>query len=390
MIPREITEELMASVREYPAATVLGPRQSGKTTLVRMAFPGMPYVSLEDPDVRMAAQADPRGFLNGMPEGAILDEVQRLPELLSYVQGIVDETAKNGLFVLTGSHQPEVHEAVSQSLAGRTAVLTLLPFSLTELRSYKKRWDAYELMVKGGFPRLHHQNLSTQRFFNGYVQTYVERDVRSLLNVKDLNRFQQFLTLLAGRVGQVINYTSLGNDIGLSGPSVKSWMSVLEASFVLFELPPFFENIGKRVVKSPKIYFTDTGLLAYLLGIETPDQARRDPLRGGLYENLVILEILKGFYNRGRRPQLFFYRDSQGNEVDLLIKRGRQLIPVEIKSAQTFSRSFLKGIQTFRGLSRDCAPEGLVLYDGAEPFQVNDVKVRNLLRHGLEGVFSTD
>jgi len=382
MITREITQELIESVKEYPVVTVFGPRQSGKTTLVRMTYPDKPYFSMEDPDVRMAAETDPRGFLNNIPDGAILDEIQRSPELLSYIQRIVDEKQKTGMFILTGSHQPDVHQAVSQTLAGRTALLTLLPFSLPELFKYKKKWGAYELIVKGAFPRLHQENLSVTRFYNGYVQTYVERDVRTLLNVKDLNLFQRFLTLLAGRVGQVVNYTSLGNDIGLSVPSVKSWISILKASFVVFELQPFFENINKRVIKSPKIYFTDTGLVSHLLGIETVNQAKRDPLRGGLYENLIILEILKSLYNQGKRPDLFFYRDTHGNEVDLVIKQQRQLIPIEIKSAATFNKDFLKGILKFRELSKDRCRQGYVLYNGKDKYQLNDIFVQNILIHG--------
>ncbi len=383
MITREMTQELVESAKEYPVTTVFGPRQSGKTTLVRMTYPDKPYFSMEDPDIRMAAETDPRGFLNEVPDGAILDEVQRLPEILSYIQGIVDEKQKPGMFILTGSHQPDVHQAVSQTLAGRTALLTLLPFSLPELFKYKKKWEAYEIIVKGAFPRLHQENLSVQRFYNGYVQTYVERDVRTLLNVKDLNLFQRFLVLLAGCIGQVVNYTSLGNGIGLSVPSVKNWISILKASFVVFELQPFFENINKRVIKSPKIYFTDTGLVSYLLGIEAINQAKRDPLRGGLYENFVILEILKSLYNQGKRAELYFYRDTHGSEVDLIIKQQRRLIPIEIKSAETFTKDFLKGILKFRGLSRDRCGQGYVLYNGKEKYQLNDVFVQNILVHGV-------
>ena len=287
------------------------------------------------------------------------------------------------MFILTGSHQPDVHQAVSQTLAGRTALLTLLPFSLAELVKYKKKWDAFEIIVKGSFPRLHQENLKPSRFFNGYVQTYVERDVRTLINVKDLNLFQKFLSLLAGRIGQILNYTSLSNDIGLSGTSVKNWISVLKASFIRIELQPFFENINKRVIKSPKIYFTDTGLVSHLLGIETSNQAARDPLRGGLYENFVILEILKSQYNLGKRPQLYFYRDTHGNEVDLIIKKQRQLIPVEIKSSATFTKSFLKGIDRFRDLVKDRCRNGYVLYNGDDSYQLNNIFIQNILIDGI-------
>ncbi len=383
MITRDISQELAVSAAEYPVITIFGPRQSGKTTLARMSFLGKPYYSLEDPDTRLAVQTDPRGFLRTIPEGAVLDEIQRLPEMLSYLQGIVDQKNMAGMFVLTGSHQPEVHQAVSQTLAGRTALLTLLPFSLNELQSYKKKWDAFELITRGAYPRLHKEKLDPVRFYNGYVQTYVERDVRSLINVKDLDLFQQFLTLLAGRTGQIINYTSLGYDLGLTGTTIKNWLSVLKASFVIFELPPFFENIGKRVIKSPKIYFTDTGLACHLLGIHTPEQAVRDPLRGGLYENLIIGEIRKAFFNRGRRPELYFYRDTHGNEVDLIIRHQRQLLPIEIKSAATFTQNFLKSLQRFRKLSPDRIQPGYVLYNGADHYQIQDITIQNILVHGL-------
>lgn len=385
MIKRDMTTELLEAAGEYPVVTIFGPRQSGKTTLVQMTFPEKMYYSLEDPDVRMAAETDPRGFLAGLPEGGVLDEIQRLPGLLSYIQGIVDREKKAGMFILTGSHQPGLHQSVSQSLAGRTAVLTLLPFSLPELKNYRKNWEPFELIVKGAYPRLHEKDLKPSRFFNGYMQTYIERDVRALVNLKDLRAFQQFFTLLAGRIGQVINYTSLSNDVGVSATTIKNWISVLKASFVVFELPPFFENIRKRVVKSPKIFFNDVGQAAYLLGIETSDQVSRDPLRGGLYENLLILEVLKSCLNYGKRPELFFYRDTHGNEVDLIIKAARNLIPFEIKSAATFTPEFLKGIEHFRQIAGNRCSNGYVLYNGHEQFTLKGIRVFNPLMHeGLE------
>ncbi len=375
MIKRSIANELIESSTEYPVVTLFGPRQSGKTVLVQENFPDKPYYLLEDPDTRQAAELDPRGFLSQLPEGAILDEIQRLPLLLSYIQGIVDKVQKPGMFILTGSHQPDLHEVVSQSLAGRTAALTLLPLAFDELHQLKDRWDAYELIVKGAFPRLHQQNLKSDRFYNGYLQTYVERDVRAMVNVKDLRQFQQFLTLLAGRIGQLINYTSLSNDVGVSSTTIKNWISVLKASYLVFELPPYFTNTRKRVVKSAKLYFTDTGLAAFLLGIRTAEQAARDPLRGNLYENLIILEIMKSLLNQGDRPDLFFYRDSYGNEVDLLVKRQGKLLPIEIKSSATFSKSFIKGIEAFRKVSDDCTTEAAILYNGDQEFTVKDIHV---------------
>ncbi|MEI6510355.1 MAG: ATP-binding protein [bacterium] len=377
MIPRDIREELVRSAAEYPVATILGPRQSGKTTLARMTFPDKPYFSLEDPDLRMAAEADPRGFLGQMEGGGILDEVQRLPALLSYIQGIVDRSNKRGQFILTGSHQPQLHEAISQSLAGRTAILTLWPFSLHELRHYGSMQEPFNLIVSGSFPRLHEEGLEPRRFFNGYLQTYLERDVRALIQVRDLSQFQKFLTLLAGRVGQVVNLSSLSSDVGVSTTTIRNWLSVLIASYVVFELPPFYENVRKRVIKSPKIFFTDVGLASLLLGIHTEEQASRDPLRGQLYENLIIAEIVKGALNRGIKPEIYFFRDSHGNEVDLLIRESGTLRPIEIKSAGTFSLEFIKGLERFQALGIKRLAAGAVLYNGEQQFNVRGIRIFN-------------
>lgn len=377
MITRDITQELLRSAAEYPVVTILGPRQSGKTTLTRMTFPARPYFSLEDPDVRMAAEADPRGFLAQMEGGGILDEVQRLPGLLSYIQGMVDKTRKHGQFILTGSHQPQLHEAISQSLAGRTAMLALWPFSLREIRRYDSPREPFDLICRGFFPRLHEEGLEPRRFFNSYLLTYVERDVRALIQLRDLSLFQKFLTLLAGRVGQIVNFASLGNDVGASATTIRTWISVLKASYVVFELPPFFENVQKRVIKSPKIYFTDVGLAAFLLGIHTAEQAFRDPLRGNLYENLVIADIIKSALNHGIRPEVYFFRDSHGNEIDLLIRERGMLTPVEIKSAATFSTDFVKRLEWFQTLGVKRVLPGAVLYNGERSFNVRGVSILN-------------
>ena len=387
MIKRDITDELMRCAAEYPVVTILGPRQSGKTTLARMAFPSKPYFSLEDPDVRMAAEADPRGFLGQMEGGRILDEVQRLPILLSYIQGIVDNSRKPGLFILTGSHQPRLHEAISQSLAGRTAMLTLWPFSLDELRHYGSTWDPFDLIRCGFFPRVHDEGLEPRRFFNSYLQTYVERDVRALIQLRDLSLFQRFLTLLAGRVGQVVNLVSLGNDVGVSSTTIRTWLATLKASYVVFEVPPFFENIPKRVIKSPKLYFTDVGLAAFLLGIRTAEQASRDPLRGNLYENLIIADIMKAALNKGIRPEIYFFRDSHGNEVDLLIREKGKITPVEIKSAATFSTDFVKKLEWFQNLGVRRVSPGAVLYNGDHSFSVRGIRILNPFR--VENIWDT-
>lgn len=381
MIERDITAELQRSATEYPAVTILGPRQSGKTTLARKTFPDKPWVSLEDPDVRMAAEADPRGFLGQFPDGVILDEVQRLPELLSYLQGVIDREGGKGRFILTGSHQPRLHEAVSQSLAGRTAVLTLWPFSLAELRRYAPLTDPFELIVRGCYPRVHEEKLDSRRFYNSYLQTYIERDVRALIQLRDLSAFQKFLVLLAGRVGQVVNLASLANDVGVSAPALRQWLSVLKASYLVFELPPWFENIGKRLIKSPKLYFADAGLAAFLLGIHTAEQASRDPLRGNLYENLIVADVQKQLCNAGTRPELYFYRDTHGNEVDLLVRHGRALLPVEIKSSRTFSLDFLKGISRFKAAAGHGVADGFVLFNGENAHAVHGVQVVNPLQN---------
>lgn len=380
MVIRDITSELVQATAEYPVVTILGPRQSGKTTLAQMHFSAKAYRSLETPDVRAAAMEDPRGFLKQMGNGGILDEVQRFPELLSYVQGIVDEKRTPGRFILTGSHQPQLHEAISQSLAGRTAMLTLWPYSNGELRQYEFELDPYELIVSGCYPELHEKGLDPRRFFNGYLQTYVERDVRALVELRDLTLFQKFLTLLAGRVGQVVNLTLLGNDVGVSRTTIGHWISVLKASFVLFELPPYYRNIGKRVIKSPKLYFTDVGLAAFLLGIHTAEQASRDPLRGGLYENLILTQVLKGALNRGLRPDIYFYRDSHGNEVDLVIREAGRILPVEIKSGATYTNDYLKGLSNFQKLGLVGTEPGYVLYNGDAEHSVHGVSLFNPLQ----------
>lgn len=379
MIIRDITQELLQSSAEYPVVTILGPRQAGKSTLTRMTFPDLPYYSLEEPDIRLAAEADPRSILTHFENGGILDEIQRLPSLLSYIQGMVDRPGKRGPFILTGSHQPQLHQAISQSLAGRTAILNLWPFSLHEVRRYGSIEDPYDLILRGFFPRLHEEALSPRRFFNGYLQTYVERDVRALIQLRDLSLFQKFLILLAGRIGQVVNLASLGNDVGASTTTIRHWLSVLKACFIVFELPPYFENVQKRVIRSPKIFFTDVGLATFLLGIHTVEQASRDPLRGNLYENLVVADIVKGALNRGIRPDLYFFRDSHGHEIDLIIRENGKLVPVEIKSAATFSNDFVKRLNWFRTLGLTQLRSGVVLYDGERQFEVRGVRVLNPL-----------
>lgn len=371
MIPRTLRAELLTQLREYPVVTLLGPRQAGKTTLVRSTLPEYDYVSLEDPENRLIANDDPRAFLKMHSGNTIFDEIQRAPLLLSYLQGIVDADNHPGRFVLTGSHQLELHAAISQSLAGRTGILHLLPLSIAELSAAGIRFDDFADYAFSGFlPRVYDQQQRPRTAFANYYQTYVERDVRQIIRLKDVTLFEKFMKLLAGRVGQIMNYQSLANDVGVDGKTIKEWLSVLEASFLIFRLPPYFENFGKRVIKSPKYYFLEPGLLAYLLDIEKPEQIARDPLMGSIFENLVVVEAVKARYNHGMAANLYFFRDSHGNEIDLLHKSGSGMVGVEIKAAATWHASFKTGLIRFSEQNHPLQ-EKYVAYRG-QPFRFED------------------
>ena len=371
MIPRHIEQELRQLITEYPVVTILGARQSGKTTLARELLDDWDYSNLEAPEIRQLAEDDPKAFLAQFPGRVILDEIQRVPALLSYIQVIVDESPQNGRFVLTGSHQLALREAITQSLAGRTSILNLYPFSIAELRDagivFNTPWD---YIYQGFLPRIYDQNQRPTQAYSNYYQTYVERDVRQLINLRDLSVFEKFIKLLAGRVGQLMDYSSLANDVGVSATAIRQWLSILEASFVVFKLSPYYENFGKRVVKSPKYFFTDTGLLAFLLGIEKSDQVARDPLIGQMFENLVVIECLKIRANQGKPPNLYFFRDSNGNEVDVLFESERDLVAIEVKSSATYRQELLKGLKRLRGLTTNVKQSYLV-YSG-EPFAFSD------------------
>jgi len=371
MIPRQIEQELRQLLSEYPVVTLLGARQSGKTTLARELLSDWDYCNLEAPETRQLAVDDPKAFLAQFRGRVILDEIQRVPTLLSYIQVSVDESRQNGRFVLTGSHQLALREAITQSLAGRTSILNLYPFSIAELRdagiAFNTPWD---YIYQGFLPRIYDQNQRPTQAYSNYYQTYVERDVRQLINLRDLAVFEKFIKLLAGRVGQLMDYSSLANDVGVSANAIRQWLSILEASFIVFKLSPYYENFGKRVVKSPKYFFTDTGLLAFLLGIEKPDQVARDPLVGQLFENLVVIECLKSRANQGRTPNLYFFRDSNGNEVDILCESGRDLVAIEVKSSATYRPELLKGLKRLGGLAPNIMQSYLV-YAG-EPFAFSD------------------
>ena len=336
MIEREIAGHLASLFRQYPIVTVTGPRQSGKTTLCKQVFPELGYVNLESPDERDFAETDPRRFLAQHASGAIIDEVQRVPSLLSYLQVLVDEDGRNGLFVLTGSEQFGLSEAINQSLAGRTALLRLLPFSLSELQKTGANIGIDDVLFSGFYPRLHDHGLDPGQALGDYFETYVERDVRRLSNIRELGSFQRFVRLCAGRTGQLLNLSSLGSDSGVARATVRYWLAALEASYIIFQLEPYHANIRKRLVRTPKLYFYDVGLASYLLGIQSAEQVATHPLRGHLFENAVVVEAMKHRFNRGRRANLSFFRDSNNLECDLLYETGYGLGAIEIKSGRDY------------------------------------------------------
>ena len=377
MIQREIQVQFKQLMKMYPVVTITGPRQSGKTTLAKMTFSEYRYVSLENFDVRQMAEADPKGFLKSYAAPVIFDEIQRVPELLSYIQTIVDENKAPGQYILTGSHQPLLGQEISQSLAGRTGILQLLPLSINELTAAGITMERDQYIYQGFMPRLYDTTLDAKNLYRDYFSTYVEKDVRQMLNIKDLSTFETFVRLLAGRVGQLVNLSSLSGDVGVSAPTLKEWLSVLEASFIVFQLPCYFENFGKRLVKSKKLYFTEVGLATWLLGINNPEQVARDPLFGGLFENMVVIEALKNRFNAGEVSNLYFFRDSQGMEADLVFQKSHnQLIPVEIKGGMTWNKGFCQNLLKLRKLSDKFGP-GYVIYAGDLTPEINGIKFLN-------------
>ncbi len=369
MIDRDLANSLLRAARKFPAVTLTGPRQSGKSTLCRGLFPGKPYANLEAPDIRSFARDDPRAFLSQFPEGAILDEVQRTPELPSYLQGLIDDDPSPGRWVLTGSQNLALVESVSQSLAGRSAVLHLLPLARSEVIRFDNHPEGLdEALVAGGYPRIFDRGLDPAEWLRSYVATYVERDVRTISNVGDLVTFQRFVELCAGRTGQLLNYSSLASDCGISQPTAKSWLSVLETSFIAFRLPAFHSNQRKRLVKMPKLHFYDTGLACWLLGIRSADQLRSHPLRGAIFETWVVTEILKHRTNRGLSGGMSYYRDKDGVEADLVVDDGGRLLAIEAKAAATATTSLFDGAARVRGLLSTAAVsvDLFIVYGGDE------------------------
>lgn len=368
LIQRVIQADLIRLAGQYPVITIVGPRQSGKSTLTRMSFPDKPYVSLERLSLRDFALSDPVGFLDTHArEGAILDEIQRVPSLLSEIQVRVDARPElKGAYILTGSHQLLLMESVTQSLAGRTAILKLLPFSLAERNKFVgDPADIPQLLFNGFYPRLFADNLDPVEALSFYITTYVERDVREIMAIKDLAVFSRFLRLCAGRTGQILNASSLATDAGINHNTARSWLSLLEASFIITLLQPHFNNLNKRLIKAPKLYFWDVGLACHLLGIERAEQVASHPLVGPLFETFVVTELMKQRLNRVREPKLYYWRDNAGHEVDLLHESGDDLVPIEIKSGATIQRDALKGIEYYCTLNPKASP-GVVIYGGNE------------------------
>ncbi len=368
MLKRELQAYIEKVATYYPAVAILGPRQSGKTTLAQITFPNHRYVSLEDIETRRFAQQDPRGFLETYHNqfGIILDEFQHVPDLLSYIQTVVDKNKKLGYFILTGSENFLMNQAISQSLAGRIAITTLLPFSISELKDNNIMPEAInELYVKGFYPPLYTRQVPPDIWYPDYIQTYIERDIRQLAQVADLSLFQMFMQLCAGRCGQLLNVSSLANDCGISDTTARRWITLLQASYIIFLLPPHHNNLGKRLTKSPKLYFFDIGLMRALLKIPH-EQLSTHHLRGNFFESLVIADLVKQYTNQGKRPSLYFWRDHTGNEVDCIIEQGSQLVPIEIKSGQTVQSDFFKGLEYYQNLAQNAAPTGYIVYGGKE------------------------
>lgn len=373
MYQRQMDQVLLSMATKYPVVTLMGPRQSGKTTLVKALFKYKPYVNLEAPDIRRLAILDPRAFLRQFPDGAVLDEIQRAPDLLSYIQTIVDEKNINGMYILTGSHQLSLHEAITQSLAGRTALLHLYPLSIGELQQASFQLNLDEQLYHGFYPRIYQNDLNPTQAYRDYYSTYVERDVRQLINLKDVNLFEKFMRLCAARIGSLVDFTALSNEVGVSSSTIRHWLSILEASYLLVRLPPFYNNKNKRLTKSSKIYFSDVGLACYLLGIEDAKQVARDSMRGFLFENMVVMELIKTQYNNNKGANLYFYRDNHHNEVDVLLITGDQYIGIEIKSAETFTTEFLKGLNFLRKIDPERFKSGYIVYAGDYQQSINEL-----------------
>ena len=384
MIERTLESTILKYREHYPLLAIVGPRQSGKTTLATRLFPDYTYVSLENIDNRTQALNDPRGFLNDFGPNTIFDEIQRAPDLFSYLQEKVDFNSSHAQYILTGSQQFLLLESISQSLAGRVATFKLFPFTWDELSHNAQRTtirnitfakedvslpgDIDKIIFTGFYPRIHDRNLEPRKWLENYVRSYVERDVRLILQVADLGAFESFLALCASYSGSILNYTSISNAVGISQPTIKRWISILETSGIVFLLKPYHNNFGKRIIKSPKLYFSDSGLLCFLLGIRSSEDLRTHPLRGNIFETFIISELMKRYLHLAEIPPLYFWRDKTGNEIDVIIEEGQNLFPIEIKSSQTWNASFSDTINKWRNLKGNNAKKGLIIYTGERTF----------------------
>jgi predicted AAA+ superfamily ATPase len=376
MLARDAEKTLIRLAKSFPVVAITGPRQAGKTTLAKAVFKSKPYVSLENPDEREFAQNDPKRFLARFPNGAVLDEVQRCPSLLSWLQGVVDERGGMGDFVLTGSAQFDLIEGITQTLAGRVGRVELLPLSSRELKAANQLPNSLsQMLIQGGYPALYDRKITTQDWFSNYVATYVERDVRQLISVRNLSQFQTFLKMCASRTGQLINLTSLGADCGISAVTAKQWLSVLETSYIVTLLRPHHSNFGKRLVKTPKIYFLDSGLAAWLMGIRSAETLETHAARGALFESWVVSELYKKRLNAGLPIDLFFWRDNTGNEVDLIVENEKGLQPIEIKSGSTYASDWSQGLKKWQFLAQNSSLEPTILYGGESNFEREGLKV---------------
>lgn len=365
MIQRELITIIKQRAKKMPVICITGPRQSGKTTLVKKLFQKYRYVSLEDRDTRNFALRDARGFLEEYGTPLIIDEAQYAPDLFSYIQTRVDESRKNGEYILTGSQHFQLLESISQSLAGRISIFHLLPFSISELKGTnfeKKEYENY--LLNGFYPRLYDQKLKPSEWIPEYVEMYIERDVRQIINVSDLDTFSRFVKLCAGRTGQLLNLSSIGIEIGKSHNTVRSWLSILQTSFIVFLIQPYHKNFNKRILKSPKLYFYDTGLACYLLGIKTTEQLNSHYHKGALFENMIFADLMKNILNKGERPRLYFWRDNTGNEVDCIVEDGTTVKPLEIKSGRTINEDFFKGLNYYNKLSKGKTHNSFLIYGG--------------------------
>jgi len=365
MLKRDIETKLKEMATKYPVIAITGPRQSGKTTLCKELFKDYRYVTLENPENKTFAQEDPNGFLEEYNDKVIIDEAQNVPDLFSYIQGIVDESGKTGQFILTGSQNFLLHEKISQTLAGRIYIYHLLPFSYNELKDYYPS-DLSSQIFKGGYPRIYDKNIEPEDFFPSYVQTYVERVVRNILNIKNLRLFSSFLQLCAGRIAQLFNSSAIANELGVDHKTIRSWLVLLEASFVIYRLQPWHINFNKRIVKSPKIYFYDTGLACYLLGLRNKEEVNIHFAKGALVENYIITEHIKNTWNKGEPLNSYFWRNSTGHEIDLLVENGKKLKIIEIKSSKTIKQNFFRELSYFEKLASNYKIEKHIIYGGKE------------------------